>query len=211
MTQGRLFDDPYVSEEATDETNARYTPGSLLVKVRKLGPIVLDPCAPLTNPTGAALWLTRTRIGGTHQWARLSDEQQRDYVAEEGALGFDWGAFVKSLHELGGVVWVNSPWGRGDLIKWATKCIEQARRYPWMRLVILTPGDHSTAWSQLLAANCDARCLADDRIAFVLPDGRCEDVAKFPNTLWFLGRDRRAFREAFEDMGEIIDGRGPGR
>lgn len=59
------------SRVATGGSDEWRTPDGVLERVRRIGPIGLDPCTSGENPTGAKSWLTERDDGLTTGWAGL--------------------------------------------------------------------------------------------------------------------------------------------
>jgi phage N-6-adenine-methyltransferase len=72
------------------------TPDNLLELVRKVGPIALDPCTVVENPTKARFICTPEQDGLKADWSRA-----------------------------GGLVYVNPPYGR-SLASWIDKCADES-------------------------------------------------------------------------------------
>ena len=100
------------------------TPDPILDRVRRVGPIGLDPCTVAENPTGARAIITK------------------DDVPD--GLEANW--FGRAKGEL---VFANIPYGRGVVAEWAAKIVEEASR--GVEIIALTRGDMSTRWARQMA------------------------------------------------------------
>lgn len=94
------------------------TPDSFLDVVRKMGPIMLDPCTTLANPVGASMFHTPDDDGLIRDWYR---------------------------HGIVGLNFVNPPYGRG-LGAWSAKMRDEAKR--GAEIVGLLPARTDTKWWQ---------------------------------------------------------------
>lgn len=155
------------------------TPEDLLDDVRKLGPIVLDPCTGPDNPVGARRFYTEVDDGLTTPWATEVGE--------------------------GEVCYVNSPFGR-ELPRWVARCAEKGRliREHWGMLVELTPARPGTRWFKQAWKAADAVCFLDGRLCFLDPDfGEAGEPAPFPCAVWYYGMGMMRFLEVFEKRGVV--------
>ena len=154
------------------ESDSRYTPQSVLDVVRSLAPIGLDPCAPASNPTEARIFFTEAEDGLAQTW----------------------------LCRPGELVFVNPPYGRGELSRWASKVVESRG----LEVLVLTPCDLGTRWARVLfQGGARALCGWHGRIAFVRPDGTYETGAKQPSLFWYFGARIDLFRMCFESRGSV--------
>lgn len=154
-------------------TDERWTPESVLHVVRKLGPIGLDPCTTAANPTKADAWIT----------------------VENDGLSMPW-------HASRGLIWINPPYSRGELLRWATKAVHE-----WLEwgseMVMLTPCDLGTQWASVLFKHAAMLAGWRGRIAFVRPDGSYETGAKQPSVFWYLGSRLGVFAEVFKAFANV--------
>jgi hypothetical protein len=143
------------------------TPDWLLERVRSIDVIGLDPASCKGNPTKASVFLTPERDGLTRAWA------------------------------FSGLVYVNPPYGRGFLIKWAQKAITEAEK--GAEIVFLARGDTSTEWSRLLIDKCRGMAFPP-RIKFKDAKGS----PNFSNIIYYFGRRELLFYTAFATLGPVI-------
>jgi phage N-6-adenine-methyltransferase len=143
------------------------TPDWFLERVRRLGVIGLDPASCKGNPTKAAVWLTPERDGLTRPW------------------------------NYSGLVYVNPPYSRGSMMKWAQKATSEALK--GAEIVFLARGDTSTDWAHLLIDQCKAMAFPK-RIKFKDAKGS----PNFSNIIYYFGKDVMVFWSAFEELGPVI-------
>lgn len=112
------------------------TPDSILVRVRGLGTIGLDPCASANSKHHFAAYnLTEEDDGLEHQWDAYS----------------------------GALVYVNPPYGRG-LPVWVDTCNDFGEE--GTEIVLLVPSRTDTRWFRSATEAADARCLLYGRLTF---------------------------------------------
>ena len=146
------------------------TPSEVLDRVRLVGPIALDPCTSPKNPVGAAKWVAPPDDGLETSWA---------------------------TEAAGGLVYVNSPYGR-DLPRWASKYAVEALM--GAEIVMLTPSRTDTQWFRRMWDASQAVCFWSGRIRFAGAD----HGAPFPSALWYSGPRCGAFMTAFSDVGRVV-------
>ncbi len=114
------------------------TPDEILEVVRKVGPIVLDPCTTKTNPTQA----------------------EHFYTEEQDGLKTDW-------NWINGVCFVNPPYGTA-LQKWSTKIANEGSTVcaQHTHLIALTPSRTDTIWWKRMAVTANAIAFLDKRLTF---------------------------------------------
>jgi len=113
------------------------TPELVLELVRKLGPILLDPCTTDDNPCGAV--------------AR--------YVTQ--GLDLGWSCWADTGQS--GLVFVNPPYGR-QLGAWVEKATSEA--VYGVEIVLLTPCRPDTRWYDHARSTCNAYCEIRGRLTF---------------------------------------------
>lgn len=165
-----------VDDELVD-TDERYTPESVLLVVRAVGRIGLDPCTTRDNRTGARVFFTAREDGLAKRWAG---------VCREGELAF-----------------VNSPYSRGMLVQWARKVIDSWQQHS-TEAIMLTPCDLGTKWATMLTANAHALAGWRGRIPFVKPDGSYDTGAKQPSNFWYFGERAARFERVFSPLANVI-------
>ena len=148
-------------------SNDWQTPDTLLDRVRELDVIGLDPASCKGTPTKASVFLTPERDGLDRAWA------------------------------YSGLVYVNPPYSRGSMIKWATKAVAEADK--GAEIVFLARGDTSTAWSRLLIDKCQGMAFPP-RIKFKGANGS----PPFPNIIYYFGERRMDFWRAFACLGPVV-------
>ncbi len=112
------------------------TPEEVLELVRRVGPIVLDPCTTRgSNPTGS---------------------EYQCHLPDADGLLCDW-------DDEPGLVYVNSPFGR-ELPRWIDKAIAEAGK--GCEIILLAPSRTDTKWFRRASESCQARCLWYGRMRF---------------------------------------------
>lgn len=115
------------------------TPESFLERVRRVGPIALDPCTSADNPTDAINFFTERDDG----------------------LSLSWD--VGNWYAKGGVCFVNPPYGR-SLAAWADKILAEATL--GAEIIVLVPSRTDTKWWQALHSESDDTLLWRGRLKF---------------------------------------------
>lgn len=160
----------------TAESDQRYTPQSVLDVVRAVGAIGLDPCAPPHNPVKARRWYTEEDDGLTKAW----------------------------LVSVGELVYVNPPYSRGELSRWAKKIVRAVSADPDLEVIALTPCDLGTGWACELFTHAGALAGWHGRIAFETPDDTYGTGAKQPSLFWYFGERPRRFFRAFAAHANVV-------
>lgn len=157
------------------ETDERYTPHHVLQVVRDFAPIALDPCAPMHNPVAAIEFMTAQTDGLARPWGSTAD----------------------------GCVFVNPPYGRGQLQRWADRIVTEA--HAGREIIMLTPCDLGTRWATaLFCGGWSALAFWRGRIAFELPAGLYSAGAKQPSCFWYFGRRSKRYMRVFSGHANVI-------
>lgn len=154
-------------------TNDLCTPPAVLDAVRRMGPIILDPCS---NP-----WST---VGAAVAWDGANE-------TVDGLLRW-WSDAGE------GIVFCNPPYGRGCMPRWADKVVAEARR--GCEIVMLVKGDFSTDWWDALREEAAAIGYWRGRISFL---GGAHGSGNFASALIYLGQRPHLFAHAFGDRADV--------
>lgn len=161
------------------DKNGWRTPMHILdVAYRVMGGIDLDPASSIfaNSFVSADVW-----CGPDHP-----NPEQRD------GLAFEWF----------GKVWLNPPYGRGHMIKWAQAVVKNLDNIE--QACVLTNCDPSTKWFQLLLDNCDAFVLLSKRTAFLHPtEQRIVPGGKQAQTLFYFGKMLADKQASLESLGTV--------
>jgi hypothetical protein len=156
-------------------SDVRFTPQHVLDVVREFEVIALDPCTTPQNPVGAKVF------------------------CDVDGLGVCWSGFIADWAPAHvPFAFVNPPYSRGELLKWARKAVEEWRRNQ-VESICLVPADTSTRASQLLLAEANAVAFWRHRICFAGEQG-----AKFANALYYFGDRQGRFRRVFERWATVL-------
>jgi DNA (cytosine-5)-methyltransferase 1 len=161
------------------------TPVALLERVRRLGPIALDPCGTQDNWTGARHCYTEAgpRTDGSPKGTGLT---------------VDW----CELTPRPGLVFVNPPYSPGNLVEWASK-IASSRGCD--RLALLPANTDTRWWHDIILTSRPAVCFLRGRVRFVDPlSGRPAGCGRFASVVCYWGRRVPAFRKAWMTAGWVV-------
>jgi hypothetical protein len=149
------------------------TPEHVLDLVRMVGPIMLDPCAHQDGLVHAATELRR---------ARGEDGLEADWLALSG----------------GGLVFVNSPYGR-EIVRWVLRCYALGQLGG--ECIALLPARTDTFWWQRYVAhpNADAVLFWRGRLTFV----GAPAAAPFPSAIAYWGPRPHRFKDVFAPYGAL--------
>ncbi|HEY0838856.1 MAG TPA: DNA N-6-adenine-methyltransferase [Vulgatibacter sp.] len=154
------------------------TPAVVLDLVRQLGRIALDPCSNPWSEVGAGMTLDGTML-------------------EEDGLLADWGECVKMGG--GGLVFVNPPYGRGELPKWADKIASEAR-VDDLEIVALVPASTDTRWWDVLRREATAIAYWCGRLKF---GGGDHGAGTFGSAAFYFGKRRFLFAHLFDPHADV--------
>ncbi len=154
------------------------TPPEILDRVRKIGPVGLDPCSNATSSVNAAVEI---RLDQGHD-----------------GLALEW--LTRD------VVFVNCPYSRGNLAKWADKIATEAAKHA--EIVALVPAKIETRYWRDVFWHADLICFPRHRIRHYV-DGAPKGAGWFASAICYFGHRPEAFRAAFSDFGVIIRGDKP--
>jgi hypothetical protein len=163
------------------------TPACVLERVRKVGPIALDPCTTRGNPTRAfSICLERG--------PRPGDD---DRVHIDG-LAVAW-VDALAAGKLDGLVYVNCPYGRA-ISQWTKRCNAGAAE-DGLEIIALLPARTDTRWWRDCTppVHAQAVCFWAGRLRFV----GAPASAPFPSALVYWGPRKHRFADAFADVGAI--------
>lgn len=146
------------------------TPPEILDRVRKIGPIGLDPCGNAQSIVGAKV-----------EW--------RGPPGKDG-LRESWAGY--------GLVYVNSPYGRG-IKRWVAKCAIEALE--GVEIIALLPARTDPRWwHESVVGRASTICFWRGRLTFLgAPHG-----APFPSAIVYYGDRPQMFKEAFAGAGWIV-------
>ncbi|HWV38839.1 MAG TPA: DNA N-6-adenine-methyltransferase [Vulgatibacter sp.] len=157
-------------ERTTDDL---CTPRIVIDALRPLGPITLDPC--------------------TNQWSTVSAKKKLDGSPGFCGLSANWRELAAR-----GLVFVNPPYGRGQMPLWSRKATLEAAR--GCEIVMLVKGDHSTDWWRVLRADAKAIAYWNDRISF---DGGPHGCGNFASALFYFGGRAKLFERSLAAHADI--------
>jgi hypothetical protein len=169
--------------------NDRCTPEHVLEVVRAFNRIALDPCS---NP-----------------WSTVRACRQLMLEGGDDGLAADWVGLTEALPYTPRLVWVQPPYGPGQIRRWLRKAsLEVLVGGGDMEAIALVPNDASTAWCQEARRGCDAYLDVAKRIGFVGPDLRpghegewLDTGAKQPSQLIYWGTRPWHFSAHFSVLG----------
>lgn len=156
-----------VKVKASDE---RYTSRELIGLITAaLGPIMYDPATTKDNPVGARAFSSLPENGLEQDWKRRAR---------------------------GGLTYLNSPFSTGNLERWASKVVDEARG--GLEIVQLTPVDPSTDWYEVLVDQANLLLGLKERQKYGKPAGEVafKAGAMQPAMLWYFGARARQFARA---------------
>ena len=99
---------------------------------------------------------------------------------------------------IGGLAYVNPPYSRGNLLKWAVKIREEAIR--GCEIISLFPHDHTTKWWRVMHTSSQARCDIARRVGFV---GGKHKNGTIRSAAFYNGPRPQVFAQRFTEIGYI--------
>lgn len=171
-----------------------FTPECVLERVRRVGPIGLDPCTTLGNPTKAAYIAVR----GPASPMEISRSDTTASIVAINGLGADF-SWAKALERVGGLAFVNPPYSRGNLLAWMLRCAHEASE--GAEIIALPLCDPSALWWHQFCVppRAAAVCFWRGRLTFA----PSTQGAFFPSAVIYYGPRRYRFADAFSDAGAI--------
>ena len=164
----------------SEPSDERYTPEHVLDVVRQFAPIGLDPCTTRDNITDAAFYFhlpegEDTLCGLTRVW------------------------FIPT----GTCAFINPPYSRGELPKWARKIVLES--HTSRSLIALIPSDLGTEAGQIVAQTADAICFVKGRLTFgtLGEEPKITTGAKQPSIMPYWGADTTRFARIFAQLGVV--------
>lgn len=148
------------------------TPETVLDLVRQIGPIGVDVCSTVENPTGARRYFTPAECG------RIAMQES-------------WPG-----HDRGDVIWMNPPYGR-ELRGWLRDFARAAADWSGAHWLALTPARPDTRWFVDTWRNASALCLWTGRMTFK----GAPAPAPFPSAVWYWGGDPHRSARCFASAG----------
>lgn len=151
------------------------TPGAVLELVRRVGPVGIDPCS--------------------NEWSKVGARVAFDGLTiETNGLLAPWFALLRP----GELAFVNPPYGRSHMRKWADKITHEARL--GCEVIALVKGDFSTKWWTALRKEAKAVCYVAGRPAF---EGGDHKGGKFASALFYFGTRPHLFAHVFGPLGDV--------
>lgn len=161
------------------------TPEWLLECVRKIGPIILDPCTVSSNPVNARMLCT---VAGTF------DEYGR-HLSDKDGLSSSW--LIGN-----GIVFANPPYSRSESPRWAAKISREA---PAVEIVALLPARVGSKWFHNHVFDCAASlCFLRGRPRHLDDDGNAAGSGKFDSVVAYYGDRARLFGRVFGPHGKVV-------
>lgn len=160
------------------------TPPWFLERVRRLGPIGLDPCS---NPTSMV-------------------QAKTSYDIETNGLVQSWRGhglvFMNPPHSLSPMN--IEPW----IVKLRAEFVEAERPHRWDTprdaFVGLVPAKCGPEWFHSIIRDCTARCFLKGRIRFWQHRQETGGAGKFDSLVLYIGPAYGHFHTAFEDLGWVV-------
>jgi len=154
------------------------TPPNILELVYQVGEVALDPCSNLCSII----------------------KSKRDVRLPEDGLQACW---AEISQELGGVVFVNPPYGR-QVKHWIKKCADEAAQ--GAEVVLLCAARVDTKWFQeIIFESATAVCFWKGRVKFIDGyTGKQGDPSFFPSAIVYWGPNLDRFVDAFDDKGHLV-------
>lgn len=157
------------------------TPQVVVDALTRFGDVALDPCSNLASIVPADRHLMRERgyDGLAHNWA-------------------------ETCAELGGIAFVNPPFGR-EIATWMRKVTMEAGR--GCEIIALVPARVDARWFQeAIFDGAQQLCFVRGRLRFGNPpDGGEASTATFPTAIAYWGRRTTRFKNAFLPLGPVFD------
>lgn len=159
------------------------TPPEILDLVRMVGPIGLDPCTAVDNPTGA-------RVGYTIESPAPTD-------------GAKWSLGGTSP---GDVTYCNWPYSANGV--WVDRLLAHAAiAVPLGYHVIgLANASVGTEWFDKITSAAQATCFVTNRLAFLagLPPHPRQPGNQWGTGIWYLGNEPEKFADIFSSIGHVM-------
>lgn len=103
----------------------------------------------------------------------------------------------------GGRVWLNPPYSRGVLAKFADKLNDSINSGNITSAIVLVNSGTETGWFHRIASACNMICLPSSRINFTGPNGKIGDGNSRPQTVLYFGDDDLKFTKVFSQIGLV--------
>lgn len=171
-----------------------FTPERYLERVRRVGPIAVDPFTTAANPTKAL-------VIGIGPWAKPSvgANGAKECFVDGYAEAFSW-AKMAQLYR--GLVFFNCPYSRGHLPRATARGRAEALAGADVIGLVMSSTTEKYFHENCVPRRSAAVCFPKGRIPFEL-DGKPLDGARFMSCFVYWGRRRYRFAEAFADLGAI--------
>lgn len=116
------------------------------------------------------------------------------YTAEQDGLFRDWW----------GNVWLNPPYSRGLLQKFAEKLLKSINAEETKQAIVLVNNATETKWGQLLISRASAVCFISGRIRFIDPAGVKSGMPLQGQMALYYGHNPGFFCCEFEKFGAVL-------
>lgn len=101
-----------------------------------------------------------------------------------------------------GNVWLNPPYSKDLIGKFATKVVEESARFD--QAVVLVNNATETAWFQSMARACNAICLFSGRIKFNDRTGNPANTPVQGQAALYFGENVTGFMSSFDSLGIVV-------
>ena len=129
----------------------------------------------------------------SNEFAQLTVQADTFYTIDDNGLSKPW-------H---GKVWLNPPYSRSKLKKFALKLLEEMEVGQCTGAIVLTLASTDTEWFHALADKASAICFTRGRVKFIRPDGSVGNSPTSGHVFFYFGDDVNSFRTVFSSIGLI--------
>ena len=157
---------------ANSGENEWYTPPEYIEAAREvMGSIDLDPASCET--------------------AQANVKARRFFTVDDDGLSRKWS----------GNVWLNPPYGKDVIGQFASKVVDESRRFE--QAIVLVNNATDTAWFHQLASVASAVCFIRGRVKFLDKSGKPANTPVQGQAVLYIGHDAIKFRNAFSRFGLV--------
>ncbi len=168
----------------------------------------------LKGPTGrdSNAWFTPTKytdmvreVMGEIDLDPFSEESANDRVKAVRYFDIDDDAHKQVWFDIGGRVFMNPPYGRGEMAKAVNTFLANYSKGLISEAIVLVNNSTDTKWFQDLQTVASAICFTSGRIAFENDDGKHISGNTRGQAFIYFGTNESLFHEVFRRIGVTFD------
>ncbi len=180
--------------------------------VNKLGYVGAKPGAVVASVRDANAWFTPSKyvdmardVMGEIDLDPFSSSSANTRIQAKRFFDTDDDAHKQIWFETRGRVFMNPPYGRGDMAKAVKTFLEIYSKGQISESIVLVNNSTETKWFQDLLEQSSALCFTNKRISFENDDGKNISSNTRGQAFIYFGNNTKRFHEVFQSIGRTVE------